>query len=343
MNKKSIIKNVIFVLTILILAVVILLQFDDIESVFSIISGINTNYFILVIFVLIIHWLTWGMSLFLLIRRKTKEISKTKLFLITNTDLFFNGITPFSSGGQPFQLYAFTRSNVKASDATSSLLMNFIIHQLTVNILCILSLVYYNEISRQVDSFIIFVIIGFVINFAILFICLTASISVRIRSLYYKLFDVVCKIKFVNKFIGHKKQEFVEYIEEFQSSFKELCAYKSTLIYSILMRTICMLAYYSIPFVILQSFDLNLGIDIYFYSLALSTFNFAIMSYIPIPGASVGAELGLQTFLLTIAGVDVTTAIAVIVIWRFLTYYLTMFYGFITYVIFEQKNIRKET
>lgn len=336
MNKKQIIKNVILVLALLLFTTIILLQFNDFEGIISEIKNINLSKFIIVLLILFLYWGTWGLSLNIIIRQKESELSKSNLFLISNTDLFFNGITPFSSGGQPFQLYAFSRGGCKASDATSSLLMNFIIHQLAINILCLFSLFYYQEVAKEVDMFMLFIIIGFAINFLVLFLCITAAIP-KIKNLYFKLFDILCKVKFLNKLLYNKKEGFISYVDDFQLSFNELCKKKSVLFKALLVRIICMLSYYSIPYLILISLNVNLGVDVFFYSLAISAFNFSIMSYVPIPGASIGAELGLQTLLLTIVGVNASLAITTIVIWRFLTYYLTMFYGFIMYLIFEKK------
>ena len=44
-------------------------------------------------------------------------------------ELLFNGITPFSTGGQPAQLFALMQSGVDGGRATSMLLMKFVVYQ----------------------------------------------------------------------------------------------------------------------------------------------------------------------------------------------------------------------
>ena len=42
---------------------------------------------------------------------------------------FFNGITPFSTGGQPMEIYMIAEHNIKVSKATSVTIENFIFYQ----------------------------------------------------------------------------------------------------------------------------------------------------------------------------------------------------------------------
>ena len=43
--------------------------------------------------------------------------------------IFFNAITPFSSGGQPFQMYILNKEGIKVSDSLNALIQHFITYQ----------------------------------------------------------------------------------------------------------------------------------------------------------------------------------------------------------------------
>ena len=109
---------------------------------------------------------------------------------------------------------------------------------------------------------------------------------------------------------------------------------------SLFYQTISLFCQFLIPYLLLRSF-LNYEVSIW-YVISLSALNSAFASFIPTPGASGGAEYGLQVLLLTIGGVNVSAAAVVMIISRVFTYYLTMLFGAITYVVLDKKLVKKE-
>ena len=109
-DKKKIIRNVILVLAILVILIILLTSLGDIKSIFDVLVN-KTNYLYVLLgnFIVLIYALIFQLSLTVLIKKKCKSISFTDSMLISGTEYFFNGITPFSSGGQPFQAYALKR------------------------------------------------------------------------------------------------------------------------------------------------------------------------------------------------------------------------------------------
>ena len=78
--------------------------------------------------------------------------TKGRLFFLINCDTlfgmsehFFNGITPFATGGQPFQIYALSKKKVDLSTSTGLLMMNFIIHMCASNLFALISLFFPNR------------------------------------------------------------------------------------------------------------------------------------------------------------------------------------------------------
>lgn len=84
-------------------------------------------------------------------------------------ELLFNGITPFSTGGQPAQLFALMQSGVDGGRATSMLLMKFVVYQsmIVVNfIVCIL--IGFRFIADKLHVLSMLIIFGFLIHFAVI-------------------------------------------------------------------------------------------------------------------------------------------------------------------------------
>ena len=81
----------------------------------------------------------------------------------------FNGITPFSSGGQPAQIIAMLQSGVDGGRASSVLLMKFVVFQAMIVINFIVSLIMgFHLISTKLQGLTLFVVIGFIIHFAVI-------------------------------------------------------------------------------------------------------------------------------------------------------------------------------
>ena len=53
--------------------------------------------------------------------------SVLKLMIVTK---FFNGITPFSTGGQPLQVYMLKKEGIRVTKATNMIIQNFILYQI---------------------------------------------------------------------------------------------------------------------------------------------------------------------------------------------------------------------
>lgn len=340
MNKKYI-KNIILVLAISVLLITFISSQGDFSQIIDNLVKVDLFYLVITIMVLILYWVLWSNTLQSLIKRKNSDISNVDNYLIAGSDFLFNGITPYASGGQPFQLYAYTRAKIKGSDATSSLTMNFIIHQISLMLLSTISLFFlYDKMVETVSMFSIVVVISYCINLIILvmifLVCLCPKVVVIIR----KLIGLLCKIKFLNRLLVGKTENIEMFVEEFQSSFYELQKNKLLLLRILFTKCLCLLALYSIPYFIVLSLNVDIDYSQFWLMIGLSSLNYAVISCVPIPGGSGGAEFGMSKILLLVPELDAGIIITTMLLWRFLTYYLTMLYGFVLYIIFE-KRIKK--
>ena len=81
----------------------------------------------------------------------------------------FNGITPFSTGGQPAQLVAMLQSGVDGGRASSVLLMKFVVFQAMIVINFIISLMIgFHYIEEKLHALAILVVLGFLIHLAVI-------------------------------------------------------------------------------------------------------------------------------------------------------------------------------
>ena len=227
---------------------------------------------------------------------------------------------------------------MRSSEATSAVMSKMIIYQIAIIFLAALSLfIGYNRVFNENNAFTIFVIIGFVINTSILILLILSSTSIRVKKWLLKLFNAFAKVKILTNFINSKNQKFECFLDDFQVSFILLFKNPLKLYFSLISQITSLLIMYFIPVLLLLSLNIEISFNDMIYIIALSSLNYTFMSYIPTPGASLGAEFGFQTLLLTISNVTSNIAVTVVLLWRLFTYYLSMLYGFISYLILEKR------
>ncbi len=340
-SKNKIVKNLIMVFAILIILIILLCSLGDISSILKILqTNANPIYFIIALFAVLLYCVFYQISLMVLIKNKHEKMAFADNYCIAGSEFFFSAITPFSSGGQPFQAYALKRKGMKLSDSTSCLLMSFIAYQIVLNVLATISIImYYSKLSAEIDNFAWLIFIGFSVNLIVLVILILIGMTKFMGNFFIWIMELLCKIKFINKFIADKKVGFTQYIKETQEAFKEIKNAKLIWLWSLLSKAIALIIYYSIPYLAFLCINVNLGIDNYLYSIAITSFSLTISIWLPTPGASGGAELAFTTLFLVMLDTDDNKNIALsgMLIWRLLTYYLLIIYGMVLYLLFERR------
>ena len=347
MSKGKIIRNLIFVFAILLLVILMVISLGDIKKIFNVLSNAKISFIFLAILFVLLYAITYQASLMLLTKYRYKDIKFIDLYAISGTEFFFNAITPFSSGGQPFQAYALKRKNMKLSDSTSALLINFIAYQICLNLIGVVFIIlYYNRVYEQINGFIAFLIVGFSINMIIMIGLILIGTVKPIGKLFIFLYDKLCKIKFLNK-LSNKRENFINYIDNMQNAFKEIIKSFKLWIFILLTKILSFAFYYSIPFIALYAIGVEIKMGDLPYTMALTAFVLTIAIWVPTPGASGGVEYAFkELYSPFIEGYGYTEndalqmSLAVMMIWRMLTYYFLILYGFILYLIFEKRDRR---
>ena len=262
-------------------------------------------------------------------------------FLIGNTEHFFNGITPFATGGQPFQVYSYSRLGVKASASTGILMMNFIIHMAVTNLFAILSIAIYPELIKAVGNLLPMIIIGFTMNFLTFGFIILLACSKRVANFLVYLLKLLGKIKFLSKFITPAIPAFQKYCEDTQSAFKELWKHKGATLLCFFVRAITMFVYYAITFYILRSFNIGISYKDLFFVICGTSFAITTCVFIPTPGGSGGIEFAFTSIFVFIAsGITKDLGASGMLLWRILTYYGLMLVSFIDYLVLEKRTLK---
>lgn len=247
----------------------------------------------------------------------------------------FNGITPFSTGGQPAQLLVMIQTGVDGGRASSALLMKFVIYQSMIVINFLISLLIgFSYIAQKMSYLSLFVLFGFMIH---LFVIIALLMIMYWHSFTKKLMMII--IKPLAWFISNAhfikiKRILNAKIDTFYSESIRI-AHQKKLIFKLIIITFFQLFfYYLIPYFIMLGLGyskINIVMIVSLHVLILM-----IISLFPIPGGSGGAEYSFETLFKSYITTSGKLLLAM-VIWRLLTYYLGMFLGAIALFIKPKK------
>ena len=258
---------------------------------------------------------------------------------------FYDGITPFSTGGQPMQIYYMTTKGVSGADSSAIVLIR-----------------YFGSIFGFTALGAIFMILGVSLGYidnvevgkTLLMVCGWVGLSVNlILPVFIAFFVFMPKLahKLTGWFIGlgaklrivkHKyrvMKKALKVVDDFTKSFKIIVKRPVLLI----LFLVCCFAEnfltFSVPYFVMNALSCELD-GMFFMIMSLNVFATFGVSFIPTPGNSGVVEgMGVLAFNVA-AGAALAWSVF---FWRFSVYYIYIFIGIImTVVDLIIKNIRSK-
>ena len=321
---KNIKKNSAILLIITIVVLFFLLK-DNMGEIFSTLSKINLLYLLVAIMLYFAYIISKAYIIYKCVDEKDKLSFKEaiKHNIITQ---FFNGITPFSTGGQPMEVYMIAEHNIKVSKSTSVTLENFIFYQTALVIYGVIAVVcnWTFNLFPKVALLKHLVLLGFIINSLVAVglyaIMLSKTVTKKISNTIIKLLGKLKIIKDTSK----AKSSWQEKLEEFHYISKDLLKRKKTFIFGILINLFGLTCLYIIPLFIMYGLHDFTSLNP-ISAITSSAYVLLIGSFVPIPGASGGIEYGFIKFFGNFMPVVILNSL--LITWRFITYYLGMILG----------------
>ena len=325
--------NILLLITITIIVLYLSLKDNFVEVIHGI-TQLNIFWIIIALIFVMGYYYLRALSLHTFVNKfkKTPFTYILKLVFITQ---FFDGITPSSSGGQPYQIYAFKKQDIKLVDATNIAIQNFIVYQIALVLLGLIAVLTnkYLNLFSNLGLIKKLILLGFAINAIVIIALFSLACMKKLNKLIMKL---IVKILTKLKIIKEKEKiinDLNETIEQFHEGAKTLLKDKKSFIKTIIYNFIGLLLLYSIPVIIIYGLSDYSSMNI-IESIIASAHVMLIGTFIPIPGASGGLEYAFTQFYGTfISGATLTL---VMLLWRALTYYLGVI---IVGILF---NIRKK-
>ena len=328
MFKNKILRLVFIIISTLI--IVVLFLKDDIADVPDYISGSNPYWLAGGFASMAVFWIIEAKVFHLFMGVEKRLISFWMMFKLIISTQFFNAITPFSTGGQPFQIYILTRYHkMKGGKVSSASVQNLVSYQVALVsygvIAIIMQFLHSDLIFSSLSNSLI--VIGFSLNTFVVLLLISLSNSKKaIHYISSGSLKILVKLRFVkNK--EKAKEKLLKYLKDFSEHSEHLWENKMLFVYSVFLHMLKLSAFYAVTFFVSRA--LGLSEITLAKALLVGAYTMMFTSLIPVPGAGVGAEFGFLAFFgPVIVG---PKAVAIMFIWRFLTYYIGLIAGFLTY------------
>jgi len=314
---------------ILILVTILVLYFalkDNFKEVINQIVTMNLWYLLLALLLLFTFYIFKSLSMYSFCKKINKNFKFSQSIQLILRTQFFNAVTPFATGGQPYQIIYLKQCGIDYASSTGIVLENFIVYQIALVVLGLIALLT-NQILNLYNSNIVLtrlIALGFIINTAVIVIMFLVAFS---RKMNKKIIGFGITILTKLRLVKNKEQKLKEWdtnINNFYDSAKELLKDKKTFIGNILFNFIALCSIYMIPVFILYAMGefkvISIGIAV-----ITSAYVMIMGSFVPIPGGSGGLEYGFIAFYGNfITGSKLS---ALMLVWRFVTYYFGMVLG----------------
>lgn len=330
-------KTNIFILVVAIVLVLYLTMKDDFGGIIKQLTKVNPLIFLIAIIIFFLSLLFKAISLNLFLTDYKKDYTLSKTFQLTLIGQLLNGITPFQSGGQPFQVYLLKNDGVRITDSTNAMIKDFISFQISLIMMGVFAILLNIKLqllssNNYLNSLII---LGFFINVLVLLFLIFISASKESgKKIIGKIINFIYKFKIVKK-LGSSKEKAMEGLNHFYEVNEEARKNKPKLFLAVLVNLIHLVLLYMIPAIIFMSLGCN-SVTI-LTSIVSTSFVMLIGNFIPIPGATGGIEYSfLQFFGVFVTGPLLSSAM---LLWRSVTYLFGMLIGFIT-LIFKKEVLK---
>ncbi len=329
-------KTIIFFLIVTAIVLYLTLK-DDFFEILEIIITLNPFWIIISFLLLITFWFFRAKGLYELVKPLYPESKFKKIFSLNLITQFFNLITPYSLGGHPVQVNLMKKEDISYADGSSITIQNFIVYQIalviiqtTTVILCTYFKWYGSNVYLNYLGF-----FGLVIDILIVVGLFVLAFSRKFSRLIIRV-SIWFLVKF--RIVKNKEEKLKEWnlkIRRFHDSASLLYKYKKNFRKAVINNIFALLLLYLIPLTVLYATgDYTSFTPL--HSIVLTSYVMMFGDYVPLPGGTGGVEFGFTSLFGPL--VTKSAMLSIMLVWRFITYYIVLIIGLI---VFQRNDIFK--
>ncbi|MDD3242246.1 MAG: lysylphosphatidylglycerol synthase transmembrane domain-containing protein [Eubacteriales bacterium] len=273
---------------------------------------------------MLVFWLLEGVVIHLLVRRVDRHYSLATSVQTGMVGQFYSAVTPFSTGGQPMQVLQMHQSGLAVGDATSIITLKSLIFQVVLVVyamVCVIAKMDYFQ--NSVSNFSFVAAVGLAVQVLVIaVIVVLASSRVNTDRAVRGMLRFLTRIHLVKNPEG-AAEKVQEQLDVFHRSLRVAPRDTLPLALALLLTAVQLTAFFAVPYCIYRAFGFSEAS--FFTMTAAMAFVYVVSMFVPLPGASGGAEGSFLLFFgLFFQAGTITSAI---LLWRILTYYLNIGVG----------------
>ena len=321
----------------LVFLVFFLIKEDGISSVPLLFQGKYALMIGVACLCMLVSWLAEAGVLFFTVRSSSVPIHYGTAFRICMIGLYFNTVTPLSTGGQPSQAYQLHKRGMSYGEAVSGLYSKFLTYQVTYTVYCAVILILQFTAFRNSQGNLVFLsLIGFVVQIAVsLGLLSMAFFKKGTTAVATGLIRLLGKLR-IFKAPDRQIERLLKEIDTFHSQSREVFRQKKRLLISFLLTMVQLTAFYSVGYALYLCFASQIDAG-FFTILSSQVFIALISSVVPLPGAVGAAEGSFYYFFQLYFPASVLSL--VMILWRMMTFYMPLLVGLMMTITWRKQKV----
>lgn len=301
-----------------------LISTDGIHALAKIAPQIKVPWIVLMVGTVLAYWALEGFAVHFIARKIYPDWPLKNSIVIGMVGLLYGALTPFSSGGQPMQVYFMKKMGMDTSKAAAIITVKTMVYQI-VMVLFAVTMVFWKLpfFQKEVSNFAFITLIGLASNLifigAVLFFAFNRTLTDKIVRGIVKLLHKMHLSKNPEELTEKILGAFSSYYDSTRLVGKDITMYAVVSAFQIVQ----IFVYCFVPYCIYRSFGFH-G-DSVVTMVAAQSFVTMVSAFIPLPGASGGAEGSFAIYFGMFFKEN--TLVPAMFIWRIMTYYFTIFVG----------------
>lgn len=333
-TKKNIWSLVFFLVNIFVIVIVLAIQLNSEEGITSLNEVFNSDIgYEFILLGLLCFLLANVISSFKLDVYHKKLQKRYRPLLCFKTEMmgkYYTKLTPFGIGGQPFQVYYFSKYGVKASNSLTMVSCSYVSNKLIYGLLALVMMATFrfNKLLMSQGSLVNIVIVLAFVSFMFLALFLTFVILMCLnKKLGHRIVAFIVKLLTKLRIVKNPSAMYLKIMRPtlvFQRKMKKFLSSKGISIGFLVLSLLEYIIEYSVLFFVYSAFN-GFDIGVYLQLLSISVIIELACHSIPLPGGSGLAELSFSTIFASLF--DTGVLFWALIIWRIITYYTYLFSG----------------
>ncbi|MEG1524465.1 MAG: lysylphosphatidylglycerol synthase transmembrane domain-containing protein [Clostridia bacterium] len=339
--KKLPIKQILVVLLTIGVLVAFVFFDEDVRKIDDVLASMSPLWLLGALFCVLLYYL--GDTGMYMVACSAMHIPQTffEALITTMIGFFYSALTPLASGGQPFQVIQMKSRGINVGTATSVLMVKFLAWHITITLF---GMVGFSLLWQDLASIGAGIIVMFCFGFLAHAVCAFTGIMLMFKPVLVRHAGLAV-IAWTGRVFLKRHSDKIEswksiwdrFINDYTQAVDFAKEHKNRMLVILGIGIIEVLSYLSVTYFVYRGLGFS---EVGYWPLLLMQAMLSIsVAFIPLPGASVASEGGFYALFTQFFN---GSRLAGMLIWRALTYYLSIVLGLVAVLIDGFRKKRRE-